>query len=108
MNHETQNQFKNLTDEELLEILKQSPDFTKFVFPTYLHKKFPDLPKADCANPKEFIAESAWTKKAYHYYADGGKVLEIQPNPEKQVVILPAPEIPIEIRTEPAKTDAID
>lgn len=101
-------QYKTYTDEQLIEVLKGCPDFAKFVFPVSFHKKFPDLPKAECANPKEFMAESAWTQKAYNSYVDGGKVLTIPADPSKTVVILPAPEIPITITQTPTVLESTD
>jgi hypothetical protein len=83
-----------MTDEELLEILKQSPDFEKFVLPVSWHKKFPDLPKATCSDTKTFIKESPWMKKHQQYYVGGGKVETLEAKEGGLRPILPAPEIP--------------
>lgn len=87
--------FTTLSDEELLAELKKSPDFEKFVFPTAWHKKFPDLPKADCSDPKTFIKESPWMKRHYITYEGRGKVVDIEPKPGGVRPVLPAPDTTI-------------
>ena len=82
--------YSALTDEELLAELKKSPDFEKFVFPSAWHKKFPDLPKADCSDPKAYIKESPWMRKAYVQYE--GKVVNIEAKPGGVRPVIPAPD----------------
>lgn len=96
----------SLSDEELLEVLKQSDDFKKLVFPTSWHKKFPDLPKAECADPKEYLKESPWMKRAYVRYDNGGKFIEIAAKPGGNQPILSAPEVPIMTLTQSGFSDA--
>lgn len=78
------------TDEELLEILKKSPDFDKMVFPNHWYSKF-NLPEKSCRDMKQFIQESPWLKTSHNYYV--GKV-ELPPKPGGLRPILPAPEVP--------------
>lgn len=85
--------WKDMTDEELVEVLKHVGDFDKYAFPTGFHKKFPDLPKADCADTKAYLKESPWMKKAYAPYVGGG-ILEIEAKPGGLRPLLPAPEVP--------------
>lgn len=97
----------SLTDEELLDILKKDTDFEKLVFPTSWHKKFPDLPKAECADPKEYLKESPWMKRAYVRYDNNGKFVEIAAKPGGNQPILPAPEVPTLTITQSGFSDAI-
>lgn len=90
----TEEDCKKMTDEELLAELKKSTDFHQLVFPTSWHKKFPDLPKADCLDTKAYIKESPWMKKGYHFYGNGGRIEQIDAKPGGVRPVLPAPEVP--------------
>lgn len=91
---ESSKPYTDYTDEELLDVLQRHPDFQKFVFPTTWHKKFPNLPKAECSNTKEFVRESPWTKRAYHFYENGGRIENIPAKEGGVRPVLPAPEVP--------------
>lgn len=80
-----------MTDEQLLDELKKSPDFDKFVFPNSWYSKF-ELPEKKCMNTKEYIQESPWMKRSHYYYV--GKD-EIEAKPGGNRPVLPAPEIPV-------------
>jgi hypothetical protein len=84
--------YATMSDEELLAQLKKTKEFEQLVFPTSWHKKFPDLPKADCADPKEYIKTSPWMKKHHVYYE--GKIVDLPPQPGGNRPVLPAPEVP--------------
>lgn len=87
--------YSKMSDAELIEILKKDPNYEKYVYPSSWHKKFPDLPKADCSDPKQYIRESPWMKKAYVMYDQGGKPIHIEAKPGGNRPILEAPEIPV-------------
>ena len=70
--------YKKMSNEELLEVLKGSPEFTNFVFPDTWYDKY-KLPNKECMNMKEFLKESPWTKKNYRWYT--GKVEDIPAKP---------------------------
>lgn len=82
--------YSKLSAAELIEELKTLPDFDKLVFPNSWYTQF-DLPKKECRNMKEFIAESPWMKSHAHSYV--GK-LEFPPKPGGVRPVLPAPEVP--------------
>lgn len=82
--------YKSMTEEQLLEELKKSPDFDKMVFPNHWYAKY-DLPEKKCLNTKEYIRESPWTKTSQHYYIEKK---EIPAKPGGLRPVLPAPEIP--------------
>lgn len=94
INFLTEEDCKKLSDEELIEILKNSSDFEKLPFPTQYYKKFPDLPEATCMNTKEYIKESPWMKKHEHFYLPSKPIL-IEAKPGGNRPILPAPEVPV-------------
>ena len=82
--------YASMTDEQLLEELKKSPDFDKFVLPNSWYSKF-ELPEKKCMNMKEFLQESPWTKRTSYNYV--GKE-EIEAKPGGNRPLLPAPEVP--------------
>lgn len=85
--------YKKMTDEELLAILRKSPDFNKLVFPNSWYSKYTqELPLKECMNMKEFLTESPWMKR--HQYSYTGKIEDIEPKPGGNRPILDAPEIP--------------
>jgi len=94
---------KKMTDEELLQVLKQSPEFNKLVFPNSWYKKF-ELPKKECMNMKEFLAESPWQKKHLHFYT--GKVEQIEAKPGGNRPILDVQEAPMTILLQNSFSDA--
>lgn len=83
--------YKTLSNEELLDILKKTPDFDKLVFPNDWYSKF-QLPEKKCLNTKEFIAESPWLKRFQYTYEP--KIYTIDAKPGGMRPILPAPEVP--------------
>ncbi len=91
---EDKTDYSKMTDDELLEVLKKSKDFQKLVFPAAWHKKYPDLPKAECSDTKEYIRESPWMRKFEHFYENGGRQHVIEPQPGGLRPVLPAPEVP--------------
>lgn len=82
--------YASMTDEQLLEELKKSPDFDKFVLPNSWYSKF-ELPEKKCMNMKEFLQESPWTKRTSYNYV--GKE-DIPAKPGGNRPLLPAPEVP--------------
>ena len=104
LNYERNIDFSKMTEDELLAELKQSPDFDKFVFPNAWYSKF-DLPEKKCMNPKEFIAESPWTKKTQHRYI---KQETIPAKPGGNRPVLPAPEVPTITLVQNSFSDATD
>jgi len=94
---------KKMTDEELLEVLKKSPDFNKLAFPNSWYKKF-KLPNKECMNMKEFLAESPWMKRHQHFYT--GKVEQIAAKPGGNRPILEAPEAPQVVLIQNSFSDA--
>jgi hypothetical protein len=93
-----------LSEEELLEVLKQSPDFDKLVFPNSWYSKY-SLPEKKCSNMKEFLAESPWRKTHQHWYLEKK---EIPALPGGLRPILPAPEIPVMTVIQNSFSDAPD
>lgn len=83
--------YKSLSNEELLAVLKQTPDFDKLVFPNDWYSKF-ELPEKKCLNPKEFIQESPWLKRMTYRYEP--KIVDIAAKPGGLRPLLPAPEAP--------------
>ena len=96
--------YSKLTEEELLEELKKSADFDKMVFPNSWYSKY-DLPEKKCLNMKEYLKESPWMKTAHHWYI--GKQ-EIEAKPGGLRPILPAPEIPVELKQINMFSDAVE
>lgn len=90
-------EYKKMTDEELLEVLKKTENFDQLVFPNSWYKKF-TLPEKKCLNTKEFIQESPWTKRAYHRYA--GKIIDIPAQPGGNRPLLKGSEVPTQILIE--------
>jgi hypothetical protein len=86
--------YASMTEEQLLDELKNIPDFSKLPLPTTWYKKFPDLPKSDCMDTKQYLKESPWKRKAYVLYEGSGKVQDIPAQPGGVRPVLPAPEIP--------------
>ena len=82
--------YSEMTDEQLLEELKKSSEFDKFVFPNHWYSKF-ELPEKKCMNMREFIRESPWMRTSQHWYI--GKE-EIPAKPGGLRPVLPAPEVP--------------
>lgn len=93
-----------LSNEELLEILKQSPDFDKLVFPNSWYSKY-SLPEKKCRDMKEFIAESPWRKTHQHWYVEKK---EIPAQPGGLRPILPPPEVPTVTLIQNSFSDAPD
>lgn len=82
--------YASMTDEELLEMVKLSPEFDKLVFPNSWYSKF-NLPEKKCMDMKQFLKESPWMKTASHYYI---AKQEIPAKPGGNRPVLPAPEVP--------------
>ena len=82
--------YSKMTDEQLLEELKKSPDFDKFVLPNSWYSKF-ELPEKKCMNMKEFLQESPWTKRT-SYNSVGKEDIPAKPGGNRP--LLPAPEVP--------------
>ena len=87
--------YKSMTDEQLLEVLRKSPDFKNLAMPNSWYSKF-DLPNKECMNMKEFLKESPWMKKSYAFYT--GKIEDI---PAKPGGVRPL------IETEPVKVEVL-
>lgn len=83
--------FSEMSELELLAVLKQTPDFDKLVFPNSWYEKY-NLPKKECMNMKEFLKESPWMKRHQHFYS--GRIEDIAPKPGGVRPILDAPEVP--------------
>lgn len=82
--------YKSMTNEELLAVLKKSPDFEKFVFPNDWYSKY-ELPEKKCMDMKQFLKEAPWMRTAMNYYV-GKEDKEAKPGGNRP--ILPAPEVP--------------
>lgn len=96
--------YSKLTEEELLAELKKSPEFDKLVFPNSWYSKY-DLPEKKCLNMKEYLKESPWMKTAQNYYI--GK-MEIEAKPGGLRPLLPAPEVPIEVKQISMFSDSVE
>lgn len=70
--------YSKMTEEELLEELKKSPDFEKFVYPSSWYEKY-KLPLKECMNMKEYLRESPWKKSSGNFYV--GKIQDISAKP---------------------------
>lgn len=96
--------FKTMSNEELLNVLKQTPDFDRLVFPNEWYSKF-QLPEKKCLNTKEFIAESPWLKRFHYNYEP--KIVDIPAQPGGIRPLLPAPEVPAITMIQNSFSDAL-
>lgn len=97
-------EYKSMTEEELIAELKKSTDFKKLVFPNAWYSKY-ELPLKECRDMKEFIRESPWMRTAQNYYISKE---EIPAKPGGLRPILPAIEVPIEIKQLSMFSDSIN
>lgn len=97
--------YKSLTEQQLLEELKRSPDFDKYVLPNSWYAKY-DLPKKECMDMKQFLKESPWMKRSHYTYSP--KVITLEAKPGGNRPILPTPEIPIQVVQQNMFSDATD
>lgn len=88
--------YKKLTDEELLEMLRKSSDFTKLAFPNSWYGKF-DLPNKECMNMKEYLKESPWMRKNYSLYT--GKIENIPAKPGGNRPMIETEPVKVEVLT---------
>lgn len=88
--------YKKMSNEELLDIMKRSPEFANFVFPDTWYDKY-KLPNKECMNMKEFLKESPWMKKNYRWYE--GKTIDIPAKPGGVRPILDVEPVKMEVLT---------
>lgn len=94
--------YSTLSEAELIEHLKQSPDFDKLVFPNSWYSKY-NLPVKKAMDTKEYIKESPWTKRHCHWYV-GQEEIKAKPGGNRPV--LPPPEVPTLLILENSFSDA--
>jgi len=87
-------EYKTMTDEELLQIMRTSPEFANFAFPNSWYGKF-DLPNKECRNMKEFLKESPWMKKSYALYT--GKIEDVPAKPGGNRPLLESEPVKVEV-----------